>query len=220
MLEKEMKKWHHQSWRWGWHKQQRREINSSFLLQWLSTTLKPNFLELEEERRKAELWHHFLSSTDASSFWWETLEPRKVPDQQSSYMTITYCFRQRMITAIFFFFFGHKIKSTLSSSFGDKVRGIHYYYQIAFALNVIQKLANFFLDQFRKERHLVYYLLLISLEFRKFPPFFSWFRTILRHVLGYDTHEGKALKPPNYYLLGEQSPHNMVLLGLRKATQS
>ena len=151
-LEKEMKKWHHQSWRWGWHKQQRREINSSFLLQWLSTTLKPNFLELEEERRKAELWHHFLSSTDASSFWWETLEPRKVPDQQSSYMTITYCFRQRMITAIFFPSFGHKIKSTLSSSFGDKVRGIHYYYQIAFALNVIQKLANFFLDQFRKDR--------------------------------------------------------------------
>ena len=128
------------------------------------------FSSVEKKRREEVnfgiIFCHLLKSL---SF---TLEPRKVPDQQSSYMTITYCFRQRMITAIFFPSFGHKIKSTLSSSFGDKVRGIHYYYQIAFALNVIQKLANFFLDQFRKERHLVYYLLLISLEFRKFPPFF------------------------------------------------
>lgn len=48
------------------------------------------------------LLHHFLSSQ----------ELRKVPDQQSSYMTITYCFRQRMITAIFFSPPRHKIKST------------------------------------------------------------------------------------------------------------
>ena len=73
-------------------------------------------------RRKGEevnfgiIFCHLLKSLSS------TLEPRKVPDQQSSYMTITYCFRQRMITAIFFPSFGHKIKSTLSSSFGDKVR--------------------------------------------------------------------------------------------------
>ena len=70
----------------------------------------------EEEVNFGIIFCHLLKSLSS------TLEPRKVPDQQSSYMTITYCFRQRMITAIFFPSFGHKIKSTLSSSFGDKVR--------------------------------------------------------------------------------------------------
>ena len=234
-----MKKWHHQSWRWGWHKQQRREINSSFLLQWLSTTLKPNFLELEEERRKAELWHHFLSSTDASSFWWETLEPRKVPDQQSSYMTITYCFRQRMITAIFFPSFGHKIKSTLSSSFGDKVRGIHYYYQIAVPKSNTKKSQFSVLTNLEKIQWthcnvianicsmnpLLRSILqmLISLEIRKcstnFPPFF-WGPDNFETCLGIWHSWREGLKAPKLLPFRRESPHNMVLLGLRKATQS
>ena len=45
--------------------------------------------------------------------WAETL----VPDQQSSYMKITYCFRQHMITAIFFGFF-----SPLSAFSHNKVQ--------------------------------------------------------------------------------------------------
>lgn len=226
--------------RWGWHKQQRREINSSFLLQWLSTTLKPNFLASSiVGRRKEKSW------TLASFFviyWccrWETLEPRKVPDQQSSYMTITYCFRQRMITAIFFPSFGHKIKSTLSSSFGDKVRGIHYYYQIAVPKSNTKKSQFSFLTNLEKIQWthcnvianicsmnpLLRSILqmLISLEIRKcstnFPPFF-WGPDNFETCLGIWHSWREGLKAPKLLPFRRESPHNMVLLGLRKATQS